>query len=90
MRLEQECRVKRSGGKLVAGRAVLQECRVVELQLWGEFFADPTLDQLISSLSGLNAREAMERVEHALSETWAAPREDILECIRRLLSPCLG
>ncbi len=89
MRLELECRLKRSEGKLVAGRAVLEGCKLRELQLWGEFFADPSLDQILPGVSGLDAREAMRRIEEALRRTWAAPREDILECIRALLLPCL-
>ncbi len=84
-----ECRLKREEGKLVAGRVVLRGCVVEELSLWGEFFADPALDELLAEARGLEAREALERLAAGLQRLWAEPLEDILDCLERLLR-CRG
>ena len=81
-----ECRLKRESGKLVAGAARLRGCVVEELSLWGEFFADPSLDEILEAVRGLGAREALERLASSLQALGAEPLEDILDCLERLLA----
>ena len=84
--VQVECRVRRIPGKLVEGRAVLtKDCRILELQLDGEFFADPELDEKLTTLIGRDARNALQEIENILREVHAEPHEDIASCIKRLL-----
>ncbi len=81
-----ECRLRRTGGKLVEGYArITRDCRVLELRLEGEFFADPELDEKMEEVRGLDAEETLKRLEEILQETHAEPYDDILSCAKRLL-----
>ncbi|AEM38601.1 hypothetical protein Pyrfu_0732 [Pyrolobus fumarii 1A] len=84
----RECRVKRPEGKLVAGKIVLHDCKIAELELWGEFFADPQLDELLDTLKGLDADTALQKAREILDTIFAEPKNDIMECIERLLEAC--
>ena len=84
--VQVECRVRRIPGKLVEGRVVLtKDCRILELRLDGEFFADPELDEKLATLIGRDARSALQEIEDILRDVYAEPYEDIASCVRRLL-----
>ena len=84
-----ECRYRRQGGKLVECSAILRGCKVEDIRIEGEFFADPELDEKVESVKGLEAREALQRLRETLREAHAEPLEDIEACIERLLSACI-